>query len=283
MIASDTQALEGFVAQLRARPENQQGPNKTALDTVTAQIAVINGQRIQIEAKPDQARTGIDTALAVIADQLGKVLASEDFATESNPLPLAYPKRASERYPAILAGPQVGSGGPRISQALLQEAEADPAKKQALAKQLSPRARKNWEDRGLAIERFEPHGRKSLPEGGETIGLEPQWQTSVGKKLKIPPPRSTPGGGRINEALSPYGFSPKGEGLDGDHVVEIQLGGEDVIPNLWPLDKSENRGAGATLKSARFDKPGGGTITMVELKQRAEKEESVWLVITSTR
>jgi hypothetical protein len=282
MIASDTKALAGFVAELRARPENRKGPNKSALDTVSAQIASIDRLRGQIDTQPDRARAGIDAALAVIADQLGKVLAAGDFATESNPLPLTYPKRASERYPSLYIGPRVGSGGPRIAQSALQEAESDPAKKRTIARQLGARARRSWEERGLAIERFEPHGKKALPEGGESIGLDPQWQTSPGKKLKLPPPRSTPGGGRINEALAPYGFSPKGEGLDGDHVTEIQLGGEDVIPNLWPLDKSENRAAGSILRSATFTKPDGATVSMAELKRRA-RTKSVWLVITSTK
>ncbi len=61
---------------------------------------------------------------------------------------------------------------------------------------------------------------------------------------------STPGGGRINRIFAKYGFRAGAEGLDGDHVKEIQFGGQDAIGNLWPLNFSINRGAGAKLAQA---------------------------------
>jgi hypothetical protein len=59
---------------------------------------------------------------------------------------------------------------------------------------------------------------------------------------------TTPGGGKVLDALAPYGFVASKEGLDGDHVREIQFGGVDVLGNLWPLDAGTNRGAGSILQ-----------------------------------
>jgi hypothetical protein len=281
MIASDTREARRFLAELRSRPENQSSPNRETLAEAQTQLAAIERAKKQIDANPDQARKGIEAALGIIADRLGKVLSQGEVATEANPLPLAYPKRGSQAYPQLLIGPMVGTGGPRISQKVLEGARSEEARKR-IAAQIPDGARKRWKDRGLAIERFDPHGSKALPEGGPTIGITSEWRTSIGKKMRLPPKGKTPGGGKINAALAPYGYSAKAEGLDGDHVTEIQLGGKDVHGNLWPLDQSENRGAGATLRSASFVKPDGGTVKLSELKKQAGKKH-IWLVITSTK
>lgn len=43
--------------------------------------------------------------------------------------------------------------------------------------------------------------------------------------------------------LEEFGFG--WDGLDPDHVQDLQFGGEDAISNLWPLDSSANRSAGS--------------------------------------
>jgi hypothetical protein len=40
--------------------------------------------------------------------------------------------------------------------------------------------------------------------------------------------QKTSGGGLINKTLNPYGYSAKRK-LDGDHVVEMQLGGPNEL------------------------------------------------------
>ncbi len=67
--------------------------------------------------------------------------------------------------------------------------------------------------------------------------------------------------------------------------TDVNLSAESRVtafPNLRPLGKSENRGAGSTLKSARFDTFGGANVAMAELGQRA-KWWSDLLVIISTK
>ncbi len=38
--------------------------------------------------------------------------------------------------------------------------------------------------------------------------------------------------------------------LNGDHVREIQLGGDDEVSNLWPLPAAFNQAAGSRLNQA---------------------------------
>jgi len=284
LIASDTQQLEAFVKELRGRPENKQGDGHAALNEVDRQINLIVQAKKDIVNKPEDANKKIDAALAVIAEQLRSVLSRGALATKENPLPLEYPKRASARYPKVYTGPIVGTGGPRIKQEDLAAARHSADKKQVIADALPAKAQEDWQRSRMPIEEYDAHGSRKLPLGGDPIGISPDWQTSAGKKLMLPKKKqSTPGGGRINAALAPYGYSASLEKQDGDHVIEIQLGGEDVNENLWPLDRSENRGAGSTLRSAQFDVPGGGKIWMEQLKARAQKGTEVWLVITKTK
>jgi hypothetical protein len=284
MIASDTKAIASFVAQLRARPENKGGDGKAALEAVDAQIELIAAAKKRIAQQPEQSEQQIAAALEVIADRLRFVLFRGPVASEEQPLPIDYPKRASVAYPRIYAGPNVTAGGPRISQLDLRDARFNPDRKQAMADALPDKAGDAWEKAGMQIREYFPHGDDALPDGGVTLGIRDPWRIALGRKLRLPNKhQTTPGGGRINSALAPYGFSPKREGLDGDHVTEIQLGGKDRIENLWPLDKSENRGAGSLVKSAQLDLPDGGKIAMSELKERAQRGAAVWLVIRSTK
>jgi hypothetical protein len=282
VIASDTESIEAFVLELRGRPENRQGDGKAALDEVDRQVKLIAKAKKEIETHPEAAKARIDGALAVIAEKLKLALSRTAVATKDKPVALDYPKRASARYPKVYVGPIVG-GGPRIKQDDLAQARHGAERKQKIADALPAKAQEDWQKRGMPIEEYDPHGRKALPLG-ETIGLAPERHTNVGKRLTLPRTKGrTPGGGKINAALAPYGYSPKGEYQDGDHVIEMQLGGEDVLENLWPLDASENRGAGSVVRGAQFDTAGGGRVSMEELKARARKGTDVWLVLTKTK
>ena len=70
--------------------------------------------------------------------------------------------------------------------------------------------------------------------------------------------------------LAKYGFVASDEGMDGDHITEIQFGGKDVLENLWPLDAGVNRGAGPTLAGATVTYPATGkSIKISDLKANA--------------
>lgn len=170
--------------------------------------------------------------------------------TPEKPFPLRWPKRQSAGYPRLYFGGQIGT--PR-SQADLR---AEKGKK---------------DNTGTIIREYDPHKRQALP-GGETIGLDAQYRTFPGKVVGPVSDRGTPGGGRINRLLKEYGWSPAAEGMDGDHVVEIQMGGHDVIENLWPLDAGENRGAGSKLSQEKATLPSGETKAMAELKKDKSRQ-----------
>jgi hypothetical protein len=116
--------------------------------------------------------------------------------------------------------------------------------------------------------------------GGITMGITSPNRVAVGKKFKLTP-GNTEGAAWYNNKLKAYGFSPSEEYMDGDHVVEMQVGGRNVEQNLWPLDASENRSSGSTLSRADFKKADGDTVPMSEVKTEAGERE-IWFRIDST-
>jgi len=66
---------------------------------------------------------------------------------------------------------------------------------------------------------------------------------------------------------------------DGDHIVEMQIGGPNELRNLWPLERGENRSSGSLLKNAIEDakkkvKPG---------KKAAVNKDHFFIIISGTR
>ena len=133
--------------------------------------------------------------------------------------------------------------------------------------------------RSRNIIQYPPLSQKALPDGGPTIGISPDYQIGVGKKVPYNPGH-TKGGGLINSALKPYGYSASDEGMDGDHIVEMQIGGPNVLGNLWPLPKGENRSSGALLAARKLKKPDGTEIGIEEAYKK--KGGKLWLIIVKT-
>jgi hypothetical protein len=233
-----------------------------------------------LEARPDRQEFDFNIIGAMSSPQeIAEV--PDNFATEDNPLPLRYPKRVSSGYPTLYFGPR--TGGVTLRQRELRAAQSSDERKNRIARMLPAPRRTRWEEAGRPIEEYRPHEHRPMPLGGRPIGIAANYQVVRGKKLKLRPGDGTPGGGRINRLIRAYGYSPANEGADGDHVVEIQLGGIDHLNNLWPLDSSENRSAGATLASMSFNTPSGTTITMRQLKTLARQGRDIWFRISGTR
>ena len=78
------------------------------------------------------------------------------------------------------------------------------------------------------------------------LGVAPKFQAQPGTAFNYEK-GATPGGKKINAALKNFGYYGRkqgGENSDGDHVLEAQMIGTsnaDQVPNMWPLDKTENR------------------------------------------
>ncbi|MBE7531190.1 MAG: hypothetical protein HS099_15830 [Ardenticatenaceae bacterium] len=147
---------------------------------------------------------------------------------------ITWPKPPSAQYPKIYLGGRV------------DETRSQSAMKGAYTKGNSVG--------GYPVKEYSPHRKATLP-GGEEIGLDSNFRIQSGTVVGPLSNDSTPGGGKINNILKKYGFSPGNEDLDGDHVWEIQFGGQDVIGNLWPLDGSLNSGAGSKLSKYKVEHP----------------------------
>jgi Domain of unknown function (DUF4157) len=124
---------------------------------------------------------------------------------------------------------------------------------------------------GSPVLAYTPHGGGTLAEG-ERLGIMPNFQIRLGTIVGPLSQETTPGGARLNRVLGRYGFSADTEGLDADHVKEIQFGGQDILPNLWPLNLSINRGAGSILSRAEVEYPHSGKkISIAELKKNTSR------------
>lgn len=169
------------------------------------------------------------------------------------PFGLDWPKPAATSYPPLYFGGVVNA---RRSQAALKGLWRQNA----------------LDATGTKVQKFLPTSRKALPGGGDTIGLSSSNSLRVGSIVGPICPDTTPGGGTLLSILRPYGFSATYEGLDADHVKEIQMGGQDELQNLWPLDAGVNRGAGSTLAQKSVTYPGGSkSVKLSDLKTRTGK------------
>jgi hypothetical protein len=191
---------------------------------------------------------------------VGKVHKS---GSKKNPFKLEWPKRASAEYPILYFGGKTGGA----------------VKSQSVLKGLFTKKAKDVE--GVQVREYDPHtggplyesdGKGGEKKSGDKIGISSKYRISVGKVIGPLSTAQTPKGGKINSVLKKHGFSPSTEGMDGDHVTEVQFGGDDVIENLWPLDSGENLSAGPTLAGASVQYPTSGkTIKISELKQKSTK------------
>jgi hypothetical protein len=161
------------------------------------------------------------------------------------PFLLDWPKPAWSRYPTLYFGSR---RPPTLQSALRASVGRDPT-----------------------IREFPPSG-GTLP-GGPSIGINPPYRIDVGSIVGPLVTRTTPRGGRLLNILAPYGFSASLERMEGDHVHEIQLGGQDVLDNLWPLAESINAAAGPTLLGARARfRDGTGSVAVRDLRRLAGTE-----------
>ena len=243
------------------------------------------------EAAVERKQAALVTILLDIQVTLG--LRSE-WGTEKKPIPMDWPKRRLAKYPKLYFGPLISLDTDGIRQDVLKDAYKEDTngpnhvKIRALLKKADGKKSKDhgmkWDDDGK-IEIYEPTKKKALPDGGETIGVDTNRQLDVGMKIKMTESYKSPGGATINKHLKLYGFRPKKEadGLDGDHVLERQLGGEDELSNLWPLDSAENQLSGGIIDQMAFDKNGGDTMIDLKAKIKKNKMNAVWFVIRSTK
>jgi hypothetical protein len=295
MVASETKTVPQQLAEYEALAEKLKDEDKK---TVLAKIAAVKSEMVKLDGKshelaidskkqpPDTSKTTAEEAEVEAAEQNVVRLLKEiqealgitgDFGTEKNPIPLDWPKRGLAAYPVVYVGPETGEGGARVQQEWLRAGD-----KKEIEANIDSTSLEKWQKKGEPILEFRPDQPTSLPNGSD-VGVAPKWRVQAGMKIAMTKSEGTGGGGKINKRFAPYGFRALSEGLDGDHVVERQLGGEDEIENLWPLDSGENRSAGSTLKSKSWKDPSGAQVAMGDLKKKASSSTPVWFQIISTK
>lgn len=242
----------------------------------------------QKKQPPDEAAIKtLDGELTTKFNALGQVLAtllntSEDEGSEKNPVPTDYPKRRAAAYPNIYVGPATEE---YLKQDWLKAAAARKGKKakDELAAE-EPKLQKEaaFQSWSGEVKVYRAASESNPPIPGGPVGLAPAFANlAPGKVLVYDEKGSTGGGGKINKIFRPYGFRPGKEGMDGDHVMERQLGGPDAINNLWPLPLGENRSSGSTVKSMKVTfakKP----MTVHEARQK-RKKKALHLLIKSVK
>jgi hypothetical protein len=271
-------------------PESETKPIKEAMKAVDKAKKEV--EKAQEKDPPDEAAIAkLDADLTTEMNKLGTLLAEKmdsagDEGSEKKPVPVEYPKRRAAAYPYIYVGPRTTL---YIDQDWLKAAAKASSPKKALAKNVSESETKkdtwtawNW---GVMVFRADGGPTQQLPDGGGECGLDPQFANlAPGKLLIYKKGGKTGGGGKINARFRPYGFRPGKAGMDGDHVMERQLGGPDLIANLWPLTAGENRSSGATVNTMKVTF-GGKPMTVhdAQQKRRKKKDLPLHLLIKTTK
>lgn len=121
---------------------------------------------------------------------------------------------------------------------------------------------------------------------GEPIGVPRQFWPRVGKKFQLFPEDRGSNADRFRDVLGRHGFN--WEGLQADHVQDIQWEGPDEFNNLWPLDSSANMSAGARqniLQRVSFcEAPAGPPRINISLRQmKAEGHLFRWFIISNVQ
>jgi hypothetical protein len=177
----------------------------------------------------------------------------------------AWPKPVSDKYPTLYFG---GETTETISQKDLEKLQGQ---------EYPPGS-------NIKVKPYTPHGGGRLP-GGPVIGLKQVhhgWHLKVGTKVGPLQPEgvTTPGGGKLIDILKRYGFDSTNDKLQGDHVHEIQVGGDDDLKNLWPLDTDINQTSGSKIRLASVHYPNGrGAEKISDLKKTTDPPNKYWFII----
>ncbi|MDD4979336.1 MAG: hypothetical protein PHI29_11960 [Gallionella sp.] len=114
--------------------------------------------------------------------------------------------------------------------------------------------------------KYSPKSSKAVPGGGEEIGIASMYQPKVG--LVVGPKkkgRSDSGKDRFNNLIESHGYDRTEFKTDGDHVIELQVSGPDLMPNLWPLDSGINQLGGGKLNNYLVTVEGGAQKKVADL------------------
>jgi hypothetical protein len=252
-VKSDEKSLDDFLAE--NKPTKATSKAHTAVSDASAEIKKLRDKRKPVtpDGEDPTVDLEIEKKFVIIAKNLPLLFSGDAWGTETNPVQLVFPKKAVVLYRTLYLGPRVDG---RLKQADLQARVGKSAK---AAPGFDPKAEikptvtalDNWISKGGVVKAYKPFVQQSWPDGGSygssgQIGVAPKFLVQIGTAFDYEK-GATPGGRKLNEALKKFGYYGRksgGETSDGDHILEAQLIGTtnaDQVPNMWPLDKTENR------------------------------------------
>jgi len=271
ILSSAPRPVEAFLAEKATEAKG----DKKKQDAIKAVRALLKDvDKLTKNAKPEDEKVQkeVEALMNELGDHLVTLLSGDDWGTESDPVAFSYPKRRAEAYPTFY---------------LATGALSNLDQKQMAAKFGQPPTAK-----GDKVYQYRPTAPQTLPDGSETLGLGAGSQVAVGSKLFFEGKEARGGGvGKFKNLVAKFGFVASASGWDVDHVVELQIGGKDELPNLWPLPSGENRSSGSIIKNATFEIPATKEQKQVkagldEKKQGGpgkKPQAGLWLIIKSTR
>jgi hypothetical protein len=177
---------------------------------------------------------------------------------KKDPFPLTYPKPKNAYKPLYL--------GEKTDGIILTQA-------QIMAEYDNPKLRTQYE-----IKRYDPFPSvdQELPDGTE-IGIRDPYDLTDSVLIGPLSAEGTTGGYLINDRLRKYGYDPSTEGMQGDHFIEMQYGGKNVLENLWPLETGLNNASGNYLKNLKVTTLAGKEKKVSELKRNVR---DYWFMVT---
>lgn len=262
IIASTPAPLSAFLDAQEADADKQQ---LKVIAAVRKQLAKVT--KLIASAKPgvedEKLQKDIETEMNALGSAISPMLSGSDLGSKSNPAPLNYEKRRSASYPVFYLA--TGKMKGKSQDTLKKNFPGDAGRG------------KIW--------RYLPNQSQNSPGDEQALGLESASQIEVGRVIQFDEKGKRAGGVPAFRNLTvKYGFNPSDEGWDIDHVVELQVGGEDKYANLWPLPLGENRSSGSIIKNAETKDGKGKTVPVIKAFETMKKKgKDLWLIIVSTR
>lgn len=284
MVKSSPKTVPAFVTAAREHHKGNAAKLKKVDQIKRIYEDIAKQQRLSQRNKTNEAiqkETGkkINALMDQLSPLIASVFPSKDVGTQSNPYVIDWPKRASVNYSTLYFGPKTNKW---IPQETLKAAKTNDAKKQTLKKSLNTGELNQWKKNGYVIEDYKPEQLEALPGGGPILGISSEWRTFKGKKFILKPGKTT-GGRQLNAILKQYGFRPskenQGKGMDADHILEMQLGGKNLIRNLWPLAAPENRSSGSIISTISLKNKKNNEKSQISTLKEDAKKRPVWVEI----
>jgi len=271
VVASAVQSVESFLDEKKAGAKGNK-VKEDAIKDIKKQMKEVD--KVKPKKKDEEDDPKVHQEIEKLMNQIGQLLvvllADDEWGTEKNPSPFSYPKRQAAGYPTFY----LATGK------LAKLSQDDMATEFATQK---------GKPQGDAVYQYRPTKLTPAPDGSQTLGIAEGGQIQVGKKLLFDDKTTRGSGvGAFKSLVGKFGFVASSKGLDIDHVVELQLGGKDDWPNLWPLASGENRSSGSIIKNSTITIPATNQEkpvkdAMEEKKKGPKPQAGLWLIIKATR